>query len=81
MYQRAAPTPLPLTVEMTVLDNSGSIRTTERRTFAPETFAAGRSADYLCPVPLSYGPGEYLLDATIHAGSEKERRSVRYTVR
>jgi VWFA-related protein len=81
IYQRGQSVPLPVTLEMTVLDTAGTIRMSDTRSFAPETFAADRSVDYLCPVPVNHGPGEYLLDAIIRAGQVSEKRSVRYTVR
>jgi hypothetical protein len=81
IYQRPGTTPRPLTIDVTVLDSSGATRMTDRRAFPADSFAGGAGVDYLCPVPLTYGPGEYLLDAAITMGGESERRSIRYIVR
>jgi VWFA-related protein len=70
----------PVTVETSVLDAAGTALAHEARTFGSEAFTTARHTDHRWLVPVSFPPGEYLLEATVRSGEASARSAVRYRI-
>ena len=81
VYQRAAKTPAPVSIRVTITDGEDRVRQQSTEVMGADQFTGGQ-ADIQVRVPVAELPiGEYLLSVAATQGQKTVRRDMRFAVR